>query len=114
MSTHIICFGREIRKLVFNYAHLSRASFILYWFFRHVRLSSLLHKYGEKICEASGEQSADPTGFSPLEGSLTQVDKVIFFHDKMGLEVRKMTSLYSNNKAAGQPAHPHMKAGDRI
>ena len=54
-----------------------------------MRLSSLLHKYGEKICEASGEQSADPTGFSPLEGSLTQVDKVIFFRDKVGLKVRK-------------------------
>ena len=79
-----------------------------------MRLSSLLHKYGEKICEASGEQTADPTEFSPLEGSLTQVDKVIFLHDKMGLEVRNLSLLYSNKKDGDPHAHLHMKAVDRI
>ena len=65
-------------------------------FFRHVRLSSLLHKFREKISsDDTGEhttESSTSSQLSPLEGSLLHVDKV---NIKQGPVVQSVVSLTS-------------------
>ena len=86
LSTYSICFGREIRKLIFNYAFLSGGLLTAFWRKRGLGCQTLdgkdcilncINKRRKTICTLSTS--------SP----------------------ENMTLLYSNNKSSDQDARPH-------